>query len=259
MLSLENIKTYYPEHLWGFERFMLREYLQYKILDFIYESNYANQLVFMGGTALRILHGNSRFSEDLDFDNFNLSEDEFADITKHIKRKLKLEGYQVEIRNVYKGAYHCYIRFPKLLKNTGLTGHSEEKILIRLDTEAQHFDFKPELELVNKFDVFTEIAGTPPDILLSQKIYAIINRPRNKGRDFFDVVFLLGKNIKPNYSYLKQKLSISKADELKARIMEKLNHVDLKKMANDVKPFLFNTKDEKKVLLFEKYISGVEL
>ena len=82
-----------------------------------------------------------------------------------------------------------------------MSGQSSERILIRLDTESQHFDYSPEWKLINKFDVFSEIATTPEDILLSQKFYAILNRPRNKGRDFYDVVFLLGRNIKPNYDY----------------------------------------------------------
>ena len=33
----------------------------------------------------------------------------------------------------------------------------------------------------------------------------------------------------------------------------------MKEMANDVTPFLFNAKDGKKVLLFEKYIISIEL
>jgi predicted nucleotidyltransferase component of viral defense system len=73
MLSLDQIKEYYPENLKGFERFMLREYLQYKILEVLFDSKYANKFVFIGGTALRIVHNNERFSEDLDFDNFDVS------------------------------------------------------------------------------------------------------------------------------------------------------------------------------------------
>ena len=259
MLSLQHIKEYYPKQLWGFERFILREYLQYKILEIIYDSQYANQLVFMGGTALRIIYYNNRFSEDLDFDNYIIAETDFGTITTFIHKKLEQQGFEVEIRNVYKGAYHCHIKFPGLLMELGLSGQYSERILIRLDTEPQHFDYKPEWKLINKFDVFTEIATTPQDILLSQKFYAILNRPRNKGRDFYDVVFLLGRNIRPNYNYLEQKIKISNADELKESLKEKLNQLNMKEMANDVTPFLFNANDEKKVLLFEKYITSTEL
>ncbi len=179
MLNLEQIKQYYPDSLKGFERFMLREYLQYKILEILFENKYANQFSFIGGTALRIVHDNNRFSEDLDFDNFNISNDVFSEITESIKYGLQLEGYQVDFRNVKRGAYHCYIRFPKILYNYKLSGHEEEKILIRLDTEAQHFDFQPESYLLNKFDVFTEIKVTPTDILLAQKFLTILERKQS--------------------------------------------------------------------------------
>ena len=259
MLSLQNIKEYYPEQLWGFERFILREYLQYKILEIIYDSPHARQLIFMGGTALRIIHDNNRFSEDLDFDNYSITETDFGTITTFIHKKLEQQGFEVEMRNVYKGAYHCHIKFPGLLMELGLSGQSSERILIRLATEPQHFDYKPEWKLINKFDVFTEIATTPEDILLSQKFYAILNRPRNKGRDFYDTVFLLGKNIKPNYKYLEQKTKISNPRELKEIVIKKLNSINMNEMAKDISPFLFNTTDAKKVLLFEKYFKSIEL
>lgn len=259
MLSLQHIKEYYPEKLWGFERFMLREYLQYKILEIIYESPHAHKLVFMGGTALRILYDNNRFSEDLDFDNMKIGISDFGKITAFIHKKLEQQGYEVSIRNVIKGAYHCQIKFPGLLKDMGLSGQARERILIRLDTEPQNFDYKPELKFINKFDVFTEIMTTPPDILLAQKFYSILNRPRNKGRDFYDIVFLLGKNIKPNYQYLEQKINISGGEGLIKRITEKLKHLDMSEMAEDVRPFLFHAADAKKVLLFEKYINQVTL
>ena len=144
MLNLKEIQNQYPEFLRPFKRFILREYLQYKILEIVFNGPFANKLCFLGGTCLRIIHDQQRFSEDLDFDNFNLTVDEFNLISKNIETKLILEGYEVECKEIIKGAFHCYIRFPKILFNEGLTGHLEEKILIQLDTESQDFQFKPE-------------------------------------------------------------------------------------------------------------------
>lgn len=259
MLSLTEIERYYPDYLKGFKRFIIREYLQYKILQVVFDnSSYANKLCFLGGTCLRLIHENTRFSEDLDFDNFNLSEQDFESISSVISKDLEKEGYEVEIKNTYKGAFHCYIRFPELLFKEGLSGHREEKILIQLDTEPQHFDFKPERHILNKFDVFTEILTTPQEILLAQKFYAILNRPRPKGRDFFDVVFLLGKT-KPNYDYIKLKLDIDSPKDLKSAILKRCNEIDMAEMARDVAPFLFDAKEEKRVRLFVEYLKQVEL
>lgn len=258
MLSLNEIESNYPDNLKPFKRFILREYLQYKILEIIFDSPFANKLCFLGGTCLRIVHNQQRFSEDLDFDNFNLTEDEFTEISNHIKNELKKEGYEVEFKNVMKGAFHCYIKFPKILFNEGITGHVEEKILIQLDTEPQHFDFKPETYILNKFDVFTSIFITPSDILLAQKFFAVINRKRNKGRDFYDIVFLLGKGIFPNYDYLNLKLGITNSNQLKEKVIEVFEKINMQQMADDVAPFLFNTKDVKQVLLFEQYLKQIK-
>lgn len=259
MLSLEQIKKYYPENQHVYERFMLREYLQCKILEILFNSKYANQFAFLGGTALRLIYDSQRFSEDLDFDNFNISSEEFSGVSEIIKNKLELEGYTAEIRNIEKGAYHCYIRFPGLLYNYGLTGQEEEKLFIRLDSEAQHFTFKPESFLLNKFDIFTEIKTTPGDILLAQKFNAILNRDRNIGRDFYDVVFLLGRKFLPNYDYLNQKLSITNGKELINQILNKLQGINMDEMTREVRPFLINIEDERKVLLFKNYIRQIKL
>lgn len=260
MLSLKEIEKYYPDHLKGFKRFIIREYLQYKILQVVFDnSTYANKLCFLGGTCLRLVHENTRFSEDLDFDNFNLTEQDFESISSVIIKDMEREGYEVEIRNTFKGAFHCYIRFPELLFKEGLSGHKEEKILIQLDTEPQHFDFEPERHILNKFDVFTEILTTPEDILLAQKFYAILNRKRAKGRDFFDVIFLLGKGIKPNYDYLKLKKGIDSPEALKEAVLSHCQTLDMAEMAKDVAPFLFQPNDEKKVRFFVEYLRQVEI
>ncbi len=259
MLSLQEIKPYYPESLQVYERFILREYLQYKILEIIFESTYANKLAFLGGTCLRIVHGNSRFSEDLDFDHFKLSTDEFDDVSSIVKSELERLGYIVGIRNVKKGAFHCYISFPELLYQQGLSNFKEERILIQIDTESQGFDFKPEQPLLNKFDVFTQINSTPKDLLLAQKFYALINRKRNKGRDFFDIVFLLGMRQVPNYEYLNAKIGVQSPDELRYQILAKCAELDMHKMAADVEAFLFNPKDVKKIIFFPQYMEQVKL
>ena len=121
------------------------------------------------------MHGNSRFSEDIDLDNFGLSWDEFGDLTQKVKQFLELEGFRVETSLVAKEAFHCDLKFPELLFQQGLSPHQQEKILIQLDTVAQGYDYSPEVRILNKFDVFTEIRVTPLNILLSQKIYTAIN------------------------------------------------------------------------------------
>jgi len=254
MLDFQEILAAYPPPLQTMPKFLLREYLQYKILQHLYKHpDYAERLIFLGGTCLRLVHQNARFSEDLDFDNRGLSREDYEVITRHVQAELEREGYAVEINNVYHAAYRCHVRFPALLYQAGLSGHLEEKILIQLDCQPQGIEYEAEPFLLQKFDVFTQIYITPLDLLLSQKIYALLNRKRSKGRDFYDTVFLFGKT-RPNFDYLEKKMGIASPSMLKERLLELCRTTDLNAMAVDVKPFLFNSSDIKRVELFEMFI-----
>lgn len=256
MLDIKQIESFYPDYLRSFKRNLLREYLQYKILEVIFNSKYGERLSFMGGTATRIIHSNTRFSEDLDFDNLGLNREDFEQLTKLIQKRLNLEGYSVEIKNVFKKAYRSYLRIPNILFENGLSSHKEEKLLIQLDTEPQGFVYTQEKVIINKFDVFLLVYLVPIDVLLSQKIYCIFNRKRPIGRDFYDVVFLLGKT-EPNIDYLQMKLKINNSDELKEKLLDKCNGFNFQQLAKDVEPFLFTPSDANKVLLFNDYLKSV--
>jgi predicted nucleotidyltransferase component of viral defense system len=258
MLDIKQIQSFYPEYLQAFRKNLLREYLQYKILEIVFDSEFGEKLRFMGGTAIRIIHSNTRFSEDIDFDNVNLSKEEFNQLAELVRRKLKLEGYVAETRNVFKNAYRCYVRVPDVLFENGLSNHKEEKLLIQLDTQPQGFTYQPDKTIINKFDVFLRINVVPPDILLAQKIYAIFGRKRTMGRDFYDTVFLLGKT-KPNLEYLKLKLGIESMSDLKTELLRKCEELDFGHLASDVGPFLFVPNDSKKVLFFPDYVRGMDM
>jgi predicted nucleotidyltransferase component of viral defense system len=257
MLSLTSIEKYYSKNEQPFKKNILREYLQYKILEIIFNSKIGQKLVFLGGTNLRIVHGNHRFSEDLDFDNFGLTEEQFISLSHEIKKGLELQGYEVEVKNVFKNAYRSYIRMPKVLFDNDMSNLQNEKILIQIDTVPHAFDYVTDSTILNKFDVFTQIYTTPLDILLSQKIYAAINRPRAKGRDFFDIVFLLPQT-KPNYEYLNKKLHVKNGEELKHLLLSKTSDLDFNALAHDVDPFLIDAGDSKKVKMFLPYIKSLK-
>jgi len=257
MLDIEKIESFYPEYLRVFKKNLLREYLQYKILEIIYDSKFGNKLCFMGGTSTHIIYQNNRFSEDLDFDNLGLKEKDFEQLIELIQKILQLEGYNVEIKNVFKGAYRCYIRIPKILFENGLSRYREEKMLIQLDAEHQGFNYTPDKIILNKFDVFLRINVVPIEILLSQKIYAIFKRKRAMGRDFYDAVFLFGKT-KPNLDYLKLKLKIRDKIDLKNKLLLRCREFNFKQLAKDVEKFLFTPTDAKKVLFFYEYLQGYE-
>lgn len=256
MLNFKDILSYYPENLRVFRENILKEYLQYKILDIIYSTKYGEKLIFLGGTALRVIHNSIRFSEDIDFDNQGLNQADFKKISKIVQKQLELEGYSVEIETVFKGAYHCYIKFPELLHKYELSGHKKEKILIQLDAESQKYEYKPLKFLINKFGIFRFINTVPPALLLSQKICTCIERKREKGRDFFDVVYLMAKT-EPDYNYLKRKLNISCKKELIAGLKERAKSANFKQLALDVEPFLFDPGQKSRITYFNEWIESI--
>ncbi len=258
MLTLTQIEQQYPINLRLFKRGILREYLQYKILEIIFASEYARKLSFLGGTALRIIYGNTRFSEDLDFDNFDLSGIEFDGLAHKVQVGLQAQGLKVEVDIIAKGAYRCRVRLPDILFINELSPHQEEKILIQIDSQAQGFEYQPDKKILNKFDVFSEIFVTPLDVLLSQKIHTSISRKRAKGRDFYDIVFLSSLT-KPNYAYLKLKLGCKDAKTLREKILQHIKKLNFKELGADVRPFLFNPDDARKVDLFPEFIAQASL
>ena len=258
MLSLEDLESYYPVNLRSFKKNILREYLQFKILEIIFDSSIGAKISFIGGTALRIVYNTQRFSEDLDFDNFNLSKEEFEKVAAEVKQKLQLEGYKVDIQTVTeKKTFHCKIRVPDLLFENRLSAHANEKILIKVDTEPQGFKYNPDKKILNKFDITTHINVTPADILLSQKISAVFKRKRTQGRDLYDMVFLSSLT-KPNYEFLDLKLNIKSKEKLKEKLLTKCKELDLNKLAKDVEPLVFASKDVKKIILFNDFIKEVD-
>ncbi len=255
MIDIEHLSSFYPDNIKPYKKNILREYLQYKILDIIYNSKYGANLVFMGGTAIRIIHQNTRFSEDLDFDNRGVSKEEFIDLAEHIKKNLELEGYKLETKIKTGKVYKCLFKFLDIISQTGLSGHINSKLVIGFDTQPQDYKYDPDKELINKFEVFNSIFIAPIDLLLAQKICAVFTRSRPMGRDFFDIVFLHGQT-EPDMNYLSEKLNIKDRTELKKKLTTRCGDYDFNRLAKDIRNFIFNPKDSRKVVLFMDYLKA---
>jgi hypothetical protein len=187
-----------------------------------------------------------------------LDESEFGGLAQKVRTGLEAQGLAVEMGLAGKEAYRCNIRLPNILFANGVSALAEEKVLIQIDSLAHGFEYRPDQKILNRFDVFTEIFVTPTDILLVQKMWAVANRKRAKGRDFFDIVFLLSF-AKPNYQYLQLKLGVGDAESLRAKLIEITKDLDFRELAQDIQPFLFNSDDARKVELFPEFIAQAKL
>lgn len=256
MISIEYIRSFYNMKWQEFNQFLLKEYLQYQILNIIFSCKYWEKLSFLWWTAIRLIFNSNRFSEDLDFDNFWLDETDFEYFSKIVQYELEKLWFEVEIKNVYKWAYRCYIRLPKILKELWFTKLEEEKILIQIDTVKQDYIYTSDKKILDKFDVYKLINVCPIDIVLSKKIHALLERKRIKWRDFFDINFLY-KLTKPNFEYLYAKVWIQNEIELKVRLVDFCKGLDLEDISQDVKPFLINQDEINRVLMFREFIESL--
>ena len=256
MLTLNQIKNTYKEasiqkHQ---ERMALVEYIQHELLDSIFKQKKSTLLSFMGGTCLRIVYSGNRFSEDLDFDNFGLSFEDFKGLLDDVVKDMKIKGFEIEFRFTEKQAYHCYIKFPKILQNNSLSPNDREKILVRIDTIPKEKLSSPDVFLLKRFDLYRNIYVNSPSIILSQKLIAILDRKREKGRDFYDVSFLYGFT-EPNFDFIEKTVSMNKKTILE-RIIARCSTLDFKALAKDVEPFLIQPDQSARVETFLEFIKS---
>jgi len=258
MIPLDIIKNYYPPYLRenaGFHKYLLKEYILLMILDFLSSSSYVSRISFIGGTSLRLIRGIDRFSEDLDFDCKNFSENDFLDMTNDVVHFLQRSGLNAEIKENKKQlkAFRSNIIFPQLLLDLNLSKHRDEKFLIKLECQDQLFDYKNELVNIKGCGFYFPFPIPPVSVICSMKIAAMLDR--QKGRDFYDVIFLLSHAL-PDLKYLIQKSGIADLHQLKIRVADVIEKVELKNKVRDFEHLLFNRANAQKILRIKELFDG---
>lgn len=235
---------------------ILVEYLQHELLDSIFKQKESGLLSFIGGTAIRVLYHSPRFSENLDFDNFGLTFDQFEKLLTIACADMTHKGFLIEQRFVERGAYHCYIKFPEILYQAGLSPLESRKILIRIDTDTKERFYDSQGHIINRFALYRRILTAPASVLLAQKMMTVLGRKREKGRDLFDVSYLSGL-AKPDYDYIAKSIRLDREQFLE-RFSERLDELDLAFLANDVEPFLLDSEHKERVLTFREFWKSQE-
>jgi len=260
MIQIEQIRNYFPAQIREnsiFDKHILKEYLQLMIMDYLSSTPYVQKISFIGGTNLRLVKGIDRFSEDLDFDCKNLSKEEFMEMTNEIIQFLERSGLQVETRdkdNPKLTAFRRNIHFPELLFDLGLSGHKEERFLIKVESQDQGIEYNSILANIKGCGFFFPFPVPSNGVLCSMKIAAML--ARSKGRDFYDLMFLLSQS-KPDYDFLQKRCGISNLQEFKDATNKLLETVDLNKKQKDFEHLLFNKANSEKILRFEDFINSL--
>lgn len=261
MMQFELIKKYFPKQIQensSFNKYVLKEYLQLLILDYLSSSKYIGKLTFIGGTNLRLVKGIDRFSEDLDFDCKKLSKREFMEMTDNVLLFLKRNGYNVEAKDTYSDklkAFRRNIYFPEFLFDLGLSGHREERFLIKIECQDQQIDYKRVITNIKGCGFFFPFPVPTDEVLCAMKISAMMSR--QKGRDFYDVMFLLALS-KPAYTFLAKRNGINNLKEFRNMAEKMLQTVNLKKKIKDFDHLIFYRNNSNRILRFKEFLLEME-
>lgn len=240
----------------------LREYLQHVLLRILFESQFNSEVVFHGGTALRIIHGLRRFSEDIDCHLISpRSTFDFAFLLQGMIRELQLNNYHVRTSKKLTGpVVNVFFKFEELLYEAGLSPHRTAQLSVKFEIDTNPpAGFEVETSFVNQYFPFT-VKHHDRSTFLAGKIHAIFQRPYTKGRDFFDLLFFLSRwrNVTPNFRYLNAALKQTQYigptfnnANWRNLLRDRISELNWETIRRDVGPFVENATDLK--LLEEKH------
>ena len=101
MITIESLEKIAKQYQTSVFPNIVREYFQHVFLLELYKLPDAEKLLFKGGTALHIVYGSPRFSEDLDFSLFGVPQKEIKSFVEKlfvdVLDKMALSGIKVEL------------------------------------------------------------------------------------------------------------------------------------------------------------------
>ena len=164
-----------------------REYFQHLFLSRLYKQEDAGKVYFKGGTALHLIYGDPRFSEDLDFDTDLRSIPTIEHLVVETLAMIEKEGVETRLHEAKTttGGYLAIADFtaqeyttPIQLEISLRNGKKKEGVAAVISSE-----FFPTYNLV-------QLAR---ELLIEGKMHALLGR--HKPRDFYDFYFLLRANM----------------------------------------------------------------
>jgi predicted nucleotidyltransferase component of viral defense system len=241
----------------------LREILQDVALLGLWRSKFFEHAAFYGGTALRLLYGSDRFSEDLDFSLLK-TDDAFSlgNYGEALCREISSFGFEVDFDD-RKKARPSAVESAFLKANTYrqlvLIGVAEEflhdlhpaknlKIRLEVDTDPPG-NFETETRYVLRPVPFPVRTYRLPD-LFAGKLHAILCRKwktRVKGRDWYDLVWYVAQHPQVRLAHLESRMRQSgdytgdvelTAELLQALLRRAVDGLDVEKARREVAPFI---------------------
>lgn len=171
---------------------VFKEYLHWVVLEYLFRKGLFSQLVFRGGSALRFVYGGVRYSEDLDFvlkrknsSFFNRLSQDLKPLPSYVERLLPfIRNAQLKIQKEtqFFKRYHLVLEVEFLrakdrtnIEIVNVPSYSNEAIILH------HKDIP----------LTPAIVVEKPQEILSDKLLAFCARDYLKGRDLWDIYFIM--------------------------------------------------------------------
>jgi len=230
------------------QRNVLKEELQFYVLNYIYHHPEYSKWIMYGGSALRICHNLNRMSVDLDFEIARPITEDF------------LEEFKKEIETYFAADYGVESDFltVKITNNRGLLlkfhigdemgiNHPSKQVHVKID--LNNFvapKTVSERIPINHDQLSFVILTYSMSSLMASKIAAIFLRGtrgvasalyEEKGRDIYDLLWYMEKKIVPDLDYLKAKnVDIKDLRALFDKLTFQMNKVSNENLRNDLLP-----------------------
>jgi len=239
----------------------LREIMQEVALAGLYRAGFFEKAAFYGGTALRILHGLDRFSEDLDFsllnhdDDFKIEkylgaiEQEFSSLGMKVSIQEKTKKIKSKVDSAFLKSDTVWheLELENLNPPIPYDNRLHVKIKIEVDTQPPKGFVTEDKLLLKPFSFYVKTYSLPD--LFAGKMHALLFRKwkqRMKGRDWYDMEWYIRKGTPLHLEHFISRAMDSKdleSEELsnevfKNMLREKIKNVSMEMIKEDVRKFV---------------------
>ena len=235
---------------------VLQEIMQHYVLAGLSRSGLFSDAMFHGGTCLRIVHGMSRFSEDLDF--LLKKPDPNFEWQRHLDavgRDCESEGIHFDVLDKSAAAKTVRKAFLKtdsigkiLTLDLPFERHANRKIRIKLEIDTnppRGSDFSTSYIT---FPVTAPLTTQTLESGFALKLHALLCRGYVKGRDWYDLVWYVSRRTRPHLPLLAdalrqqgpwagQDIDVSPS-WLRKKMEEAIRRIDWPTAKDDVRRFL---------------------
>ena len=220
-----------------FRRMLAKDFFISYFLAFIYNHKNYRKLVFYGGTCSRVVYDLARISEDIDLDNSegidlaNLAEE----LTKYVQQGLQISGVDVYCQKGEFGIQRWTVRMP-IMKELGLSPNQSEKLHLKIEVSRHQQIRNVSVTPVLRHGQTMAIRHFDESSLFAGKIIACLER--GAARDYFDLIWFMSRQVKPNVEKLakdaKKSYTVQSAMRSLSKKIRLLRKEDILK---DLQPF----------------------